>query len=401
LNTEIFRNFLSCKTTLYDFLDFILNNLKFDNYKIKGGFISYLDESKVSSRFKIISATGRFINSNNIKIISAKEIDKLSIVFMKKESLIKDNLYIDIINKNSEDIFIYLEFDKNINNEEKLQFKTFFNELNDMILHTQWDENMQTILTQIENLAPLSKTILDTLSFSTKSNKQAEELVDILSTDPIIITNLLKTINSAMFGFRNEVESVENLIYLMGIDFTISMVLSNSIEDSLSTNVDAYGLDQVQFKEFLALKLKFISSWLRKENPELLKKIYLPLILQDLGKFIISKELTIENKTDQFLQELKKDPQYIHKVERKYYNCTSTEVSILILEHWNFNQNFINALNGECKQVNKTLKLVNTIFNIIKPLDKNMIDVALKQATSLDIDIDLLKKEIELLITNE
>jgi len=395
LDVKLFKNFITNNTTLYDFLDFILNNLEFTNYKITGGFISYLDQSKVSSRFKIISAVGRFLNSNNIKIISAKEIDKLSIVFMMKESLIKDNLYIDIVQKNSEDIFIYLEFDKNIKEEEKLQFKTFFNELNDMILNTQWDENMQTIVTQIEKLAPLSKTILDTLNFSTKTNKTSEELIDILSTDPLIIASLLKTVNSAIFGFRNEVENVENLIYLMGIDFTISMVLSNNIEDSLETNVDGYGLDQSQFKEFLALKLKFISSWLRKENPELLKKIYLPLILQDVGKFIISKELKTENKIKSFLDTITKDPDHIDKVERKYYNCTSTEVSILVLDHWEINKNIINTLNGECKEVYKILQLINIIFNIIEPLNEKQINYALKKATGLNLDIELLKKEIE------
>ena len=395
MDVKLFKNFITNNTTLYDFLDFILNNLEFTNYKITGGFISYLDQSKVSSRFKIISAVGRFLNSNNIKIISAKEIDKLSIVFMMKESLIKDNLYIDIVQKNSEDIFIYLEFDKNIKEEEKLQFKTFFNELNDMILNTQWDENMQTIVTQIEKLAPLSKTILDTLNFSTKTNKTSEELIDILSTDPLIIASLLKTVNSAIFGFRNEVENVENLIYLMGIDFTISMVLSNNIEDSLETNVDGYGLDQSQFKEFLALKLKFISSWLRKENPELLKKIYLPLILQDVGKFIISKELKTENKIKSFLDTITKDPDHIDKVERKYYNCTSTEVSILVLDHWEINKNIINTLNGECKEVYKILQLINIIFNIIEPLNEKQINYALKKATGLNLDIELLKKEIE------
>ena len=395
MDVKLFKNFITNNTTLYNFLDFILNNLQFDNYKITGGFISYLDQSKVSSRFKIVSAVGRFLNSNNIKIISAKEIDKLSIVFMMKESLIKDNLYIDIVNKNSEDIFIYLEFDKNIKEEEKLQFKTFFNELNDIILNTQWDENMQTIVTQIEKLAPLSKTILDTLNFSTKTNKTSEELVDILSTDPLIVASLLKTVNSAIFGFRNEVENVENLIYLMGIDFTISMVLSNNIEDSLETNVEAYGLDQSQFKEFLTLKLKFISSWLIKENAQLLKKIYLPLILQDVGKFIISKELKNENKIESFLDTIKNDPHHIDKVERKYYNCTSTEVSVLVLDHWEINKNIINTLNGECKDIYKVLQLINIIFNIVEPLNEKQINLALKQASSLNLDIELLKKEIE------
>ena len=403
MNIDIFKNFINKKnSTLYEFLDFILLNLDFKDLKISGGFIGYLDETKVSSRFKILSARGNFLNSNNIKVISAKEIDKLSIVFMKKESLIKDNLYIDIINKNSLDIFIYLKFEEDIKDEEKIKLKTFFNTLNGMILNTQWEDNMQKIVENIEELPALSKTILDTLDFSTKTNKTAEELIDIISTDPLITVTLLKTINSAMFGFRNEVDTIENLIYLMGIDFTISMILSNNLEDSLKIDISAYGLDQNQFKEFTALKLKFISSWLRKENPQLLNKIYLPLILQDLGKFIISQELNKDNKISSFLSDIKKDPLNIDKIERNYYNCTSNDVTILILEHWRLNQNIINTLNGEYKEINTILKLINTIFNIIRPLDEKMIQISLKQADNLDIDVELLKKEIEIIKnTNE
>ena len=67
----------------------------------------------------------------------------------------------------------------------------------------------------------------------------------------------------------------------------------------------------------------------------------------------------------------------------------------MILEHWKLNQNFINILNGDNKPIFKILGIVNTVFNIIKPLDSAYINNAIKQAESMNIDITNLKKQIE------
>jgi HD-like signal output (HDOD) protein len=395
LNTKQFINFITNNTTAFEFLDFVLHNIKFENLNIKHGFISCLDESKISVRFKIVSSIGRFLHSEKIKIISSKEIDQLSTVYMTKQIYIKNNLYIDYLNINSQNIFIYLEFEEIITEDKYLEIKQASNTIIDILKNTNWGSSMKTIVKEIEEIPALSKTVMETLKFSTKENKTSKELIGILSTDPLVVVNLLKTVNSAIFGFRNEVESIENLIYLMGIDFTISMILANSVEESVDINISAYGIDTTQFKELLANKIKFVNSWVRKENINIEKKLYLPLILHDLGKFILSKELNQTNKIDVFLSELKKDHQNINKIERKYSNYTSKEISVLVLEHWDLNKNIIRYLSDESSEIFKFIELIDIIFNIIKPLDSTVIKRAEEEATKLNINIDLLKKEIE------
>jgi len=399
LNINKYNNFIKKDTTLYEFLDFILSKIEieFNKYNIKGGFIASLDESKVSSRFKIISSVGKFLNSHNMKVISAKEIDKLSTVFISKKSLVRGNLYIDIINQDSKDIFIYLEFESNLNDNEQIQLTNYFDIINLIIKNTQWGEHMNTMIEQINELPALEKTIVDTLNFSTKLQKKTDELIEILSTDPLITATLLKTVNSAIFGFKNEVDSLENLIYLMGMDFTISIVLANNIQDNVKIDISAYNLSQDEFKKYLALKIRFMTSYLRKVNPEIQKNLYLPLILQDLGKFILSIELANSNKTPEFLNELKLNPQSIDKIEIKYCGHTSSEITIMILEHWNLNQNIIDCLNGENKESASYLKLINTIFNISKPFEEQFIQNAIAQAQKLNLDIDFLKNQIDII----
>ncbi|MCK5293385.1 MAG: hypothetical protein KAJ49_01945, partial [Arcobacteraceae bacterium] len=93
--------------TFHNFLDDLLINIKQDykKYNLKNGFISFLDETKISEKFVLISAVGRFLNNDNLNIISAKEVDILSIVHMSKKSLFKNNIYVDNIQKNEQEYF--------------------------------------------------------------------------------------------------------------------------------------------------------------------------------------------------------------------------------------------------------------------------------------------------------
>ena len=127
--------------TFQDFLDDALIKIKQDykKYNLKDGFIAYLDESKISEKFILISSIGRFLNSDNLNIISAREVDILSIVYISKKSLFKENIFIDIIQKEEQDIFLYLEFDHPLTDNEKNNLSEFFTTLNTLILEKTWD----------------------------------------------------------------------------------------------------------------------------------------------------------------------------------------------------------------------------------------------------------------------
>jgi HD-like signal output (HDOD) protein len=120
------------------------------------------------------------------------------------------------------------------------------------------------IIKKIRSLPPLNETALDVIEFNKADNKESEELIEIVQKDPLIVATLLKVANSALFGFRHKVESIENLIQLLGSDFVVSLVIGNSIQNNFDTNFEPYTINSNQFRESSCLYTSFLNIWHQK-----------------------------------------------------------------------------------------------------------------------------------------
>jgi len=133
---ECLDNSLTFNQFLHNVLHQIKNDLR--QYTMRDGFIAFLDGKKINERFKIITSVGKFINSDNINIISAKEVDILSIVYISQKPFLKNNIYVEIIEQNQKDIFLYLEFKENIQDEIKSKLELFFDNIRPIIKQKDW-----------------------------------------------------------------------------------------------------------------------------------------------------------------------------------------------------------------------------------------------------------------------
>jgi HD-like signal output (HDOD) protein len=257
---------------------------------------------------------------------------------------------------------------------------------------------MNKLVQHIVNIPALSQTVIDTLNFSLKSEKSAEELIKIIGNDPLITIMLLKTANSAIYGFVNKVDSVENLIYLLGIDFTIALILSNSLQNNFDVNFAPYGIDANKFRFNISLKSNLLKLWINKFDIEVAKKLHLSVILYDLGKYLIAAHIISEKKTDQFLKSINENISNIESIEREYCGVSSKEATILLLKHWNLNQSIIDNLDGTNKTLSVILEIIHTICSIVKPLDDSFVEEGLTKASLHHLKSEVLKQSVTKLI---
>lgn len=127
--------------TFIEFLDKLLDQFQKDHneYNLVNGFVSLLDEEKIEERFAILTSIGRFRNTDGVHIVSAKEVDILSIVYISKKSLFKDNVYVDYIQKDAKDIFLYLEFKDMLDRKDRRLLEIFLDKLKNMIMQKDWN----------------------------------------------------------------------------------------------------------------------------------------------------------------------------------------------------------------------------------------------------------------------
>ncbi len=82
---------------------------------------------------------------------------------------------------------------------------------------------IEDVLRRVESASTTfsPRTIVLIEEYRRDNEKEIDKLHNIISKDALIVTNLLRIANSAMFGFRSKIETPLRAISLLGINFTI------------------------------------------------------------------------------------------------------------------------------------------------------------------------------------
>lgn len=264
------------------------------------------------------------------------------------------------------------------------------------------------LLRRVESLPPLPRTIILIEEYRRKSEKEISELHDIISKDALIVTNLLKIANSAMFGFRSKVETPLRAISLLGINFTISVAISASSQKLLVTTLAPYGLTNDNFMNSSNIASVLASLWLGKIDETIKDEIILPALLIDIGKYIIADMILNEQKEKEFKAKIEEGILSIEEVEKEFLGFSSSYVTAQIFKHWKLSPNLINSIefvddinnvSKEFERKAKILSVIKTVANIKEPLSEKSIKEGIIKAKDYGFDTKILAQTIENLKT--
>ena len=264
------------------------------------------------------------------------------------------------------------------------------------------------LLRRVESLPPLPRTIILIEEYRRKSEKEISELHDIISKDALIVTNLLKIANSAMFGFRSKVETPLRAISLLGINFTISVAISASSQKLLVTTLSPYGLTNDNFMNSSNIASVLASLWLGKIDETIKDEIILPALLIDIGKYIIADMILNEQKEKEFKAKIEEGILSIEEVEKEFLGFSSSFVTAQIFKHWKLSPNLINSIefvddinsvSKEFERKAKILSVIKTVANIKEPLSEKSIKEGIIKAKEYGFDTNILAQTIENLKT--
>ena len=260
------------------------------------------------------------------------------------------------------------------------------------------------LLRRVESLPPLPRTIILIEEYRRKSEKEISELHDIISKDALIVTNLLKIANSAMFGFRSKVETPLRAISLLGINFTISVAISASSQKLLVTTLAPYGLTNDNFMNSSNIASVLASLWLGKIDETIKDEIILPALLIDIGKYIIADMILNEQKEKEFKAQIEEGILSIEEVEKEFLGFSSSYVTAQIFKHWKLSPNLINSIefvddinsvSKEFERKAKILSVIKTVANIKEPLSEKSIKEGIIKAKEYGFDTKILAQTIE------
>lgn len=265
---------------------------------------------------------------------------------------------------------------------------------------------IEEIAKKVDALPPLPKTLIELQEFKKQSVQEISQLLVILEKDPLIMATLLKIANSAMFGFRNKVETTKKAVELIGVNFTLSIAFGSAIKSNLNTDLACYTINTDQFLELSGMRINLLNRWLKSTDPKLLNELLLPAFLQDAGQFIIADLAHEMDVTSKFSNDIQSNPSDIATYEKKYFEASSPKITSMIFKRWKLDDNLVNYIaniedlkEGENSSLvhSQVLQVASILTNPIDPLCDAAVEKAVALAKSYNLNTRHLEKAIEIM----
>ncbi len=256
------------------------------------------------------------------------------------------------------------------------------------------------LIDQIESLPPLPKTLLKIVEFETNNQLQPETLLAIIEKDPLVVSTLLKAANSSLFGFRGSVETPSRAINLLGINFSLAVIMSSILNNLVKTDLSPYGLTDDAFIHNSQLQFTLAQVWADEISVELKEDLQLPALLQEIGKFIISSILLKEDRAKEF-NDLLNLYNCDFKAEKELVGYSTSEVTAMIFKHWRLNDDLSRIIEHiDYPEANDSVKtaylhVIKIACNLIDPLSEKSLETARKEVEKYKLDRELFEKAIQ------
>jgi len=97
------------------------------------------------------------------------------------------------------------------------------------------------------DLAALPTTVVDLLYIFRDADASAQSVVNILHRDPAMTANVLKMSNSAFYGVRREISSVQEALVMLGNRAVVTMAFASGMAPVMRRDLEGYNVSRDRF----------------------------------------------------------------------------------------------------------------------------------------------------------
>lgn len=201
----------------------------------------------------------------------------------------------------------------------------------------------ELIANKIQNLPPLPKTIIAINQLRSAASPDNEALLKIILTDPMIVANILKVSNSAMYGYSGKVRTAQDALRLLGFKMISNIAISTAIVGYLKPDLQPYGIDLESFTGSSSLQSKIIERWMDPMIKDLKNELQFAAFMQEVGVIIISIIIIEKNLTQNFHAAMVEHVDQ-SDAEEAIFGQPGSEITSMVFTHWKFNQKMIDYI---------------------------------------------------------
>ncbi len=228
------------------------------------------------------------------------------------------------------------------------------------------------LVNNVKDIHSMPSVIVKALNVMKDPNSSIKELGDIVIFDPSLTVKFLALVNSAYYGFSQQISSINIALSLLGMNKVKNIIITVAMKPMMSNQGD---------KEIWrhAIKVAAGCEHLAKMGSVIkADEIFIAGFMHDVGKLVLNaNNPALYEKVTQEVAE----GAYILDVEKKYFDSDHTKTGALIAKRWQLPVFLTNIIKYHH---NPKLSSMPAICNIVYNVDMMIRD---------DFKPDLLDKE--------
>jgi putative nucleotidyltransferase with HDIG domain len=196
---------------------------------------------------------------------------------------------------------------------------------------------------ELKQLAPMSLTISRLTKSMQDINSKMSEITRLIELDTALTANVLRWANSAYYGARMPIESVQAAVIRLGMNNIIRLSISHSLSTVLKKSVPGYALAENQLWRHNVAAALTVETIGQITNHTLHPAAFTAALLHDVGKIVLGQHL--DAGTFQQLRNMVEDDHMSYvEAERTLLETDHAIVGAALAGYWKFPDELVYAI---------------------------------------------------------
>jgi HD-like signal output (HDOD) protein len=204
------------------------------------------------------------------------------------------------------------------------------------------DALKKQILRKVTELPAMPQTVLKARSIMSREGSSFNELAEVLKTDQAIASKLLKLSNSAYYGMRGKISSLQHASVVLGLNTLKEIIVMAGSSSMLAAELPGYGLDSGDLWQHslgAAFGAKIIAE---RKAPDLAEDAFVAGLIHDCGKLVLDEHIL--ERRDVFTSVMKAGDQSFLNAEKNILGFDHSEMAYALCKQWNVPESINNAI---------------------------------------------------------
>lgn len=217
----------------------------------------------------------------------------------------------------------------------------------------------------------LPTTVVELLYLFREKDASAQSVVSILNRDPAMTANVLKMSNSAFYGVRRKIGSVQEALVMLGNRAVVTMAFASGMAPVMRRDLDGYKVSRARFWNHCILTASASSFAAgRMGLGELASEAFTAGLVHDVGMLVIDTHLVSSGR-----HLITAEPAFdVSGAERRLLGFDHCEAGAMLADNWGFPRVLCDSIKyhhdpnlaGERQDVVRTVAVGNLLALIVE-----------------------------------